>query len=403
MKFPESYLKAFDQFWEDENKCSCDLMQGNYNAFIDQSLFSKLSRRDSQLILLLEDLRSRMQDESIQKLIVDLEKKKEAKAIIEQQNDPSQLSILNNEWSTNYLKDLDFNKFEERWRSHYEALTTGGGSLGCSVDEFIVVCALDLFYQHYSFYLKLNIPENNKLEEVYACKGLDLTEIDQQYNRYKLLTVDQSSTIHQTYPPKIYNKELNKFILIEHMPSMLLSLLCQLKEKHLVDSIAFRPNYNCICETNQTLLNEEVEQGKPFSFDGIGAPSVTKLYSQNYDNLWISIDQRNITFEEILYENFTWNDCVITQVVHLGYEVPQGNCPVITHIDHEYIFYTAEEFISRRNNYRQKGTFKQRYKTFKIDNSKIPFVFEGNFVLYPIIAAYFEQRELLKEYFAGVV
>ncbi len=57
---------------------------------------------------------------------------------------------------------------------------------------------------------------------------------------------------------------------------------------------------------------------------------------------------------------------IITQVLHLEYTVLAE--AVITHIDHEYIFYSEEEYSKRETGHTQKGEKgenRKRYKTFK--------------------------------------
>ena len=52
--------------------------------------------------------------------------------------------------------------------------------------------------------------------------------------------------------------------------------------------------------------------------------------------------------------------------------IKDGDETYITHLDHEFIFYTVDEYEARINNVHQKGTVRPRMKSFKIDNAKIP-------------------------------
>ena len=149
-----------------------------------------------------------------------------------------------------------------------------------------------------------------------------------------------------------------------------------------------------------------------------GPYSVSKLYSTKYEDcLWVVIDPENIIFEEICEDFETFEDMVVTQVVHLQYKNLAGEI-CITHLDHEYIFYTLDEYGKRMRDVTQKGTAKQRMKSFKIDNSKIPFDFrceisrkdeDGNdlpvekeqFLCY-VLECYFKHKDLLSEYFQKV-
>lgn len=62
--------------------------------------------------------------------------------------------------------------------------------------------------------------------------------------------------------------------------------------------------------------------------------------------MWVVIDPQNITFEELCKNFEVYNDMVVTQVVHLQYK-KEGNCTYITHLDHEYVFYTIDEYDNR--------------------------------------------------------
>ena len=75
--------------------------------------------------------------------------------------------------------------------------------------------------------------------------------------------------------------------------------------------------------------------------------------------MWVVIDPQNITFEELCKNFEVYNDMVVTQVVHLQYK-KEGNCTYITHLDHEYVFYTIDEYDNRMGNVTQKGTAKTR-------------------------------------------
>ena len=97
-------------------------------------------------------------------------------------------------------------------------------------------------------------------------------------------------------------------------------------------------------------------------------------------------------------------------MIHLQYKT-EDNETYITHLDHEYIFYTIEEYEKRLGEYNQKGTAKRRMKSFKIDQARIPFNYqckiykkdnsgsENELFLYFVLDSYFKHKDLLKEYF----
>ena len=66
----------------------------------------------------------------------------------------------------------------------------------------------------------------------------------------------------------------------------------------------------------------------------------------------------------------------MTQAVHLKFFKKKDDF-YIEHIDHEIIFYTFDEYDNRLCNIKAKGKVLKRQKTFKIDNSEIPFFING--------------------------
>ena len=95
---------------------------------------------------------------------------------------------------------------------------------------------------------------------------------------------------------------------------------------------------------------------------------------------------------------------------------------IISHIDHEFIFYDKKEYIERKAKSNIKGTKHKRLKSFKIDNSSIPFnhlitrkvSLENNYYkdeideeekvpfLVFVLKCYFRHHELIVEYFQGI-
>ena len=85
--------------------------------------------------------------------------------------------------------------------------------------------------------------------------------------------------------------------------------------------------------------------------------------------------------------------------MHLQYVEEEGR-EFITHIDHEYVFYSVNEIEEKRNSHKSKGESRTRYITFKIDNAKIPYTTEtSENVLYKVLMAYFTESELVEEFF----
>ena len=165
---------------------------------------------------------------------------------------------------------------------------------------------------------------------------------------------------------------------------------------------------------NYNHLYSALERGRFFKFDIASLPETTKLFRENYYNdcLWVSKDDNQITFEE-LYDNINLdNNCIVTQVVHLQYD---DN--MINHIDHEYVFYDIDEYVERLYNPKIKGNARKRVKTFKADNSKIPFNYYCEIFInkgddrietripfiYYVLNNFFEHKDLLDEYFKNIL
>ena len=241
-----------------------------------------------------------------------------------------------------------------------------------------------------------------------------------QFGKYGIVPIDHHRTLLPIDPPRIYDCSIDKTFFTKNIPLHLLKKLSAMMSKGMVNNLAVRllnePGYegNMSCE----YLAEALERGEQFDFVNLGSYSVSKLYSTKYEDcLWVVIDPENITFEELCEDFESFEDMVVTQVVHLQYENLEDEF-FITHLDHEYIFYTIEEYNKRMLDITQKGTAKQRMKSFKIDNSKIPFDFRceifrkdenGNdlpvekeqFLCY-VLECYFKHKDLLSEYFQKV-
>ena len=166
-------------------------------------------------------------------------------------------------------------------------------------------------------------------------------------------------------------------------------------------------------------LVEHFERGIAFDMDALNKEPITRLYADCYDDcLWVVVDERNMTFEELCEGETYYDGKIITQVIHLQYEKTKDKY-MITHLDHEYIYYTKEEYEVRKRNHRQKGNANHRMKTFKIDKAKIPMDYQVecryyndsmdksvtvqvNF-LYYVVKNFFQHQQLVNEYFEKMI
>lgn len=283
---------------------------------------------------------------------------------------------------------------------------------GISHQEFRTAIFLDYAFGNYEYDIKYD-PYESSVNE------LDFN--DQQFIKYGLVPTNEYRKLLLVYPPRLYDGFRDETFFVKNIPQHLLKTFNQMMSDGQIKDLAIRltNEQGYPGEMGLDYITEEVERGNVFDFVNLGNISVSRLYSENYqDCLWVVIDQQNITFEELCDDFETSEDMIVTQVMHLQYEGSDRDAYII-HLDHEYIFYTLEEYENRLKDPKQKGTAKPRMKSFKIDNSRIPFNYrcenrrkdtEGNelpleheqFLIY-VLECYFKHKDLLREYFEKVI
>lgn len=239
-----------------------------------------------------------------------------------------------------------------------------------------------------------------------------------EYEKFQLVGINETRELFvPIQSTRIHDVNLDKTFSVQNLPKNVAELFIQLMKEGFISELSVRlsDGYEWNGKYEEDYALEEVEYGKPFTLSGFQKIPITKLYSKNLgDSLWIHIDDKNITFEELKDDFDTFDENIITQVLHIEYFEENGKC-YIAHMDHEYIFYTIDEYEKRTENHRQKGTGMYRIKTFKIDNSKIPLdmqtiidIKDENgevrekkeiLLIHFIIENYFEHTDLLREYF----
>lgn len=240
---------------------------------------------------------------------------------------------------------------------------------------------------------------------------------------YKLIEVTPASEMLAIDPPRIYDSRIDKTFYLSNVSKELLNTFIELGASKLYEKISLRVSNSILNIFDgkyelQTIL-EAVERGKIFSIQNIGDIPVTKLYSVNYeDSLWIKSTDSEITFEELCEHESSFNDSVITQVIHLNY-LNKGNETFVTHIDHEFVFYSKSDYEKRKTNAAVKGNEYARLKSFKIDKANIPLTLPVKrtvtlydestdtvlhkaetvpFIVY-ILKSYLKHTDLIDEYF----
>ena len=191
-----------------------------------------------------------------------------------------------------------------------------------------------------------------------------------EFVSWGLLPIDENRTLFSRDDPvRLYDSSIDKTVFL-NIKRPLANVLEELIAKNYIRNLAIRTidNYIYEGENHISILMEAVEQGRVFSWNLDNLPDMTRLYSAEYENcLWIKVADEDITFEELRKDFYDDGDYVVTQMIHLQHD---GN--VITHLDHEYIFYDLETYEIRMRDATVKGEGRRRIKTFKIDHSFIP-------------------------------
>jgi hypothetical protein len=320
------------------------------------------------------------------------------------------------------LKPLLFNEPLYEWFINNSNILVGNINEDAGSDINKEEVLLYIFKSWYKLYEDIqrgqyNIRQDNIIK---AYGNYDLSK-EKQYCKYRLVSLISSRELLDIEQPRIYNGIIDKTIYLRNVCLELAKELKKLYREGLIKELSFLLSDKNILEGRheEICLLEGVQFGKIFEFSSIGTfKSVTKLYSDKLEEaLWVTIDNENITFEETRDDFICHNDCVVTQVLHFEYK--EGDKKYyITHFDHEYIFYTFEEYDIRINDITKKGTGQKRIKSFKADKCMIPIDYmtecvtesSGNnsqesynkcniFFMYFILECYFEHKELLKEYF----
>lgn len=332
--------------------------------------------------------------------------------------------------SMSSLRDSATSIFDEIL-SEIEAVKTTPNRLNS--ENYFYVSALGILYEKYKFdsaadnkYKKTN-KEENKLYRYYKSLDIDIKKEDRQFNKYDLLSIDSSEQILVGLPSRVLDKENNAQFLVD-IPERLLNIFKSLIDLSVIKQIAFLVESEVVFETSDQyfilLGNQESEKAvtlKEFLDDSRDKSATRQIikhperddvfpaytsagrFIENNDSSWYFVDKSNIYLEEMVDDAEVLDDCVVTQLVHIEYYVE--SCKLyISHIDHEYIFYSYDEFDERQKDFSQKGSARKRIKTFKIDGSRIPLVTDdGVLPLNTILDCYFVKPYLLNGFIRELI
>lgn len=259
----------------------------------------------------------------------------------------------------------------------------------------------------------------SKLYKYYKSLDVDLKEVDRQFAKYDLLSISGTEQIISGLPNRIFDNKRNSQFLID-IPEILLAMFAALLDSKAIRNISFLVECEVVFQTSDKyffLLENERTKSPVFLADFLNdardgqvmrdvikkpdtpntfPPHVLagRFYDKHNDSAWYFIDNRNIYFEEISSEPEVLNDCVVTQLIHAEYFIRNEKI-LLSHIDHEYIFYSYDEFDRRVSDFSQKGSGRKRIKTFKIDDSEIPLVEEGDVLVLNTLLEYLFKKPYL--------
>ncbi|WJM81033.1 hypothetical protein [Pectobacterium brasiliense] len=263
---------------------------------------------------------------------------------------------------------------------------------------FISSILFDSYIHNINIYNIIMRKSSKRLQEVYKEIDINLKEYDPQFLKYNLLSLNENiRIINNTASHALKDHRLRCYLHIS-TPTKTLSSIEELIKKGLVFDISFR-----IDDISDSIyMAKAIETGSPLKLDISQLPSISKFYStKNYhDTFWVHHDpnKRSITFEELKDDFNISNDYVVTQIIHLEY-INDDDIFFIKHLDHEYILYTLDEYDEKIKNPKTKGS--DKIKSFKIDNSKIPFTQKINdeYFLFQVLDEHFMNSDLVSEYF----
>lgn len=236
------------------------------------------------------------------------------------------------------------------------------------------------------------------------------------YDKYNLIPVNQNRKLIVANPCRIFDPDVGKTIFLQISPKVC-EVLNKFYKDGLIGMMSFRGNEKEVFAgliTTEYVL-EEIEYSLQYPLNTHVFIEQTKLFEPEcYGNqLWVSITNTEMRFEELCDDIIIQDEAIVTQLIHLLYKKDSDGRILINHIDHEFIFYSLEEYEKRCANPAIKGKARKRVKTFKVDDAILDVNYpcsvidvrdanyskvEVPFILF-VLNAYFKHKRLLDEYF----
>lgn|GEM_PF-1092861 len=270
---------------------------------------------------------------------------------------------------------------------------------------------VDIFYQSHKINAKKNISIHNfEMSEATRKEVMKIYPNENVFDRYNLFHFDTSRHI-LGYKELNFIRDINNYskTMCVRVSSPILEFLDKNLKNNTITELALQ--ITDVIE-GPTPAFEDVQKGKYFEWKLGNLPASTVLFdikSNNYEKKLVvlvdkSATKTSVTFECLIDDlNISDNLEVLTNLVHLEVTNKDGT-EVISHIDHEYIVYSSEEYDMHLKDFSAKGS--KKIKTFKLDNATIPFNsrFNGVPSLFFILMGCMEyNHDLIREYFSKVL
>lgn len=302
----------------------------------------------------------------------------------------------------------------ERYKDSYERYIKNSKENGndfCAeyLDKYIPLKnVFNIFYENYKrecrdmnfsvYDYKTSDDVKEKIRTLYNKEILD---------RYDLFKMNENHYIYNYEINYLKDDNMGNNYLITASSRETLEIIKKIKEEKFIEDISFQIT-NIL---SSSLGLEHKIRGICFDYNLSELHDVSHFYNvdEKDEELYVFVDKEknkiSLTFETLVPDLIMDKDGnVLTNLIHLEVIKDESNNNIISHIDHEYIVYSAEEYDARyNNNPKQRG--RDKIKTFKIDNAKIPlnYTIDGAPILYCFLVSCLDNKELIDEYFNNVI
>lgn len=273
------------------------------------------------------------------------------------------------------------------------------------LSNLILLCLMESdFWDYFEKINRENIIKNHLYDEIilkYKEAEIDILVEDHEFYKNKLNSVNEYTNIICNQANRyLQDKRLDIYFCLP-VPRFLLEALDTYCNTGLIEKLAFRIDRM----TKSFFVFDSFDYGAKLKNDILNLPDLSRFFDlDNYqDALWIKHNKikKHLTFEETCDDFELFDDSIVTQLIHLEYFIENEEY-YIRHLDHEYILYSLDKYHERLENSEIKGH--KKVKTFKIDDSRIPFFskYKNEYFLFIVLNSFFENKGLLKEYFENI-